>query len=102
VINVSCCWNLNVGRDADISIAFYGTEGGAALRNVNGSFFDFVGERFNDTQTETLSSTADSNWQWGGFATLEWIRRLASGECFDPDAERFVALAETIDAIYGR
>jgi predicted dehydrogenase len=102
VINLSCCWNLNVGRDADISISFYGTQGGATLRNVNGSFFDFVGERFNGTKTETLSGTADSNWQWGGLATLEWIRRLASGECFDPDAERFVALAETIDAIYGR
>jgi len=102
VINLSCCWNLNVGRDADISISFYGTEGGATLRNVEGSFFDFVGERFNGTKRETLSGTADSNWQWGGLATLDWIRRLASGECLDPDAERFVAVAETIDAIYGR
>ena len=102
VINLSCCWNLNVGRDADISVAFYGTRGGAALRNVDGSFFDFTGERFNGTNTEPLSDAADSNWQWGGLATLEWIRRVASGECFDPEAERFVAVAEIIDAIYGR
>jgi predicted dehydrogenase len=101
VINLSCCWNLNVGRDADIEIAFYGTKGGAALRNVDGSFFDFVGERFTGTQTEVLSATADSNWQWGGLMTIEWIKRLASGECFDPGAERFVAVAEVIDEIYG-
>jgi predicted dehydrogenase len=100
VINLSCCWNLNVGRDAEIAIAFYGTEGGAALRNVNGSFFDVVGERFNRTQTETLSATADANWKWGGLVTVDWINRLASGERFDPEAQQFVTVAEVIDEIY--
>ncbi len=102
VINLSCCWNLNVGRDADIEIAFYGTEGGAALRNVNGSFYDFVAQRFERTRTETLSSPEDSNWQWGGLVTIEWIKQLASDASFDPAAERFVELAEVIDSIYGR
>lgn len=102
VINLSCCWNLNVGRDADIEIAFYGTQGGAALRNVDGSFFDFVGERFKGTQTEILSVTEDSKWRWGGLMTIDWIKRLASGEHFDPDTERFVAVAEVVDAIYRR
>ena len=100
VINLSCCWNLNVGRDAEIEIAFYGTQGGAALRNIDGSFFNFVGERFNRTQTKVLSATADSKWQWGGLMTIDWVRRLASGERFDPEAEKFVAVAEAIDAIY--
>jgi predicted dehydrogenase len=102
VINLSCCWNLHMGRDADIEIAFYGTEGGAALRNVNGSFYDFVAERFDRTRTETLSSPEDSKWQWGGLVTIEWIKRLASDGGFDPKAERFVEVAEVIDSIYGR
>ena len=102
VINLSCCWNLQIGRDANIEIAFYGTEGGAALRNVNGSFYDFVAERFDRTRTETLSSPEDSKWQWGGLMTIEWIKQLASDGGFDPAAERFVEIAEVIDMIYGR
>jgi len=102
VINLSCCWNLNIGRDADIEIAFYGTRGGAKLRNLDGSFYDFVGERFSGTKTELLSNPEDVRWQWGGFATIEWIRRIACDEGFDPGAERLVSLAEVIDSIYGR
>jgi predicted dehydrogenase len=102
VINLSCCWNLNIGCDADIEIAFYGTNGGAALRNVNGSFYDFVAERFDHTRTETLSSPEDSRWQWGGLVTIEWIKQLASEGGFDPAAERFIEIAEVIDTIYGR
>ena len=102
VINLSCCWNLNIGREAEISVAFYGTRGGAALRNVGGSFYDFVAERFNRTETETLSRAEDSNWQWGGLATLDWVKRVAAEECFDPDNERFVTVAEVVDKIYGR
>lgn len=102
VINLSCCWNLQIGREAEISVAFYGTEGGAALRNVGGSFYDFVAERFNHTETETLSNAEDSNWQWGGLATLDWVKRVAAEERFDPDNEQFVTVAEVIDKIYGR
>ena len=102
VINLSCCWKLNIGREADIEIAFYGTQGGAALRNVGGSFYDFAAERFSGTHTETLRDPVDSNWQWGGLATLDWVKRLAAEERFDPAAERFVAVAEIIDSIYGR
>lgn len=100
VINLSCCWNLNVGCEANIEIAFYGTHGGAALRNVNGSFYDFVAERFERTQTEVLSNPADSNWEWGGLATIEWVKRLAAEERFDPAADQFVSVAEIIDRIY--
>jgi len=101
VINLTCCWKLNIGRDADIQIAFYGTRGGAALRNVNGSFFDFAAARFDGTQSRVLTSAQDSKWHWGGFATLDWVNRLASGERFNPEAERFVRVADIIDAIYG-
>jgi predicted dehydrogenase len=95
VINLSCCWNLHVGREADIEIAFYGTEGGARLRNVAGSFYHFLAERFRGTHTEALSDPQDG---WGGLATLEWIKRI--GEGFDPAAEHYVELAEVIDSVY--
>lgn len=99
-INLSCCWNLHVGREADIEIAFYGTEGGAKLRNVDGSFYDFVGERFRGTHTELLSDAQDSQWQWGGLAAIEWVKQLADEEGFDPVAEHYVSLAEVIDSVY--
>ena len=41
------------GCDAVISAAFYGTQGGLALRNV-GSFYDFTTERFGGTTRQTL------------------------------------------------
>ena len=102
VINLSCCWNVHAGREADIEIGFYGTEGGAKLRNVDGSFYDFVGERFRGTHTELLSDPQDSQWQWGGFAAIEWVKRLADEEGFDPAAEHYVCLAEVIDSVYSR
>ena len=100
VINLSCCWNLSIGHDADIEIAFHGTRGGAKLRNVDGSFYDFVGERFSGTHTETLNSPEDAAWQWGPLAMIEWIKKLSVDGGFDPDAERFVLLAEVMDRIY--
>jgi len=100
VINLSCCWNLHMGRDADIEIAFYGMRGGARLRNVNGSFYDFIGERFSGTRTAMLSNPEDSAWQWGALATIEWIKKLGIDGRFDADAERFVSLAEVLDRIY--
>jgi predicted dehydrogenase len=102
VINLSCCWSLHVGREADIEIGFYGTEGGAKLRNLYGSFYDFVGERFRGTHTESLSHPEDSQWQWGGLAAIEWVKRLADEEGFDSAAEHYVSLAEVIDSVYGR
>jgi predicted dehydrogenase len=101
-INLSCSWNLHAGREAKIGLTFYGTGGGASLRNVDGSFYDFVAERFNGTETETLNTTADSNWQWGGLATLEWVKQLANSSAFDPKIERVIDVAEVIDQIYGR
>ena len=95
VINLSCCWKMHAGREAEIEIAFYGTEGGARLRNVDGSFYEFVAERFRGTKTELLT---DSQEEWGGLATIEWIRRIDEG--FDPGAEHYVELAEVIDSVY--
>jgi hypothetical protein len=82
-----------------IAADFYGTGGGAALRNVNGSFYDFTAELFHGTSRETLATPPD---EWGGRAGVDWARRLAAGERFDPAAERLVDVAEVLDRIYGR
>ena len=102
VITLNCSWNLHAGRDANIALTFYGTGGGASLHNVNGSFYDFVAERFHGTETETLKTPADSHWQWGGLAILDWVKKLSSGDQFDPAIERVVTVANIIDQIYGQ
>jgi predicted dehydrogenase len=98
-VRLACSWRLNAGRDAVIEAAFYGTGGGAALRNVGGSFYDFTAERFNGTAAERLSDPPDA---WGGRAAAAWAEQLARSPAFDPAAEQFVRSAEVLDRIYGR
>jgi predicted dehydrogenase len=98
-VRLACSWNLPAGRDAVIEAAFYGTLGGAAMRNVNGSFFDFAAEHFRGTARETLSSPPDD---WGGRAAVDWVRRLAAGGEYNPEVEGAIEVAATLDAIYGR
>jgi predicted dehydrogenase len=99
VLRLACSWRLHAGRDCVVEASFYGTHGGASLRNVDGSFFDFVAERFAGTTTETLAVPPDD---WGGRAAVEWAGRLAAGARFDPAAEEYVRLHEVLDGIYGR
>lgn len=96
-LRLACSWNLNAGQDAVIALEIYGTEGGAALRNEQGSFYDFIVERFRGTSRERLASPPDA---WQGRTIAAWARRLAAGARFDPEAERLVDVAATIDAIY--
>jgi predicted dehydrogenase len=98
-VRLACSWNLPAGRDAVIEASFYGTTGGAAMRNVNGSFFDFRAERFRGTARETLSEPPDA---WGGRAAVEWARQLERDNRFDPAIEHSVDVAAALDAIYGR
>lgn len=99
VLRLACSWRLQAGCDAAISAAFHGTAGGLALRNVNGSFYDFVAERYRGTAREVLAEPPDA---WGGRAVAHWARRLAEGARFDPGAERLVEVARVLDRIYGR
>ena len=95
-MQLACSWKLHAGRDAAIEASFYGTQGGVTLRNVGGSFYDFTAERFRGTARETLSAPPD---EWGGRAAVDWARRLASGENFDPAVERLIDVAATLDRI---
>jgi predicted dehydrogenase len=98
-VRLACSWRLQAGRDADISAAFYGTAGGAALRNVDGSFYDFTAELYRGTACEPLAAPPDA---WGGRAVADWAARLAAGAGFDPEVERQVDVARVLDRIYGR
>jgi len=98
-VRLACSWKLHAGQEAVISASFYGDQGGAALKNVGGSFYEFTAERYRGTATETLTAPPDA---WGGRAAADWLRRLAAGPRFDPAAERLVEVAEALDRIYGR
>ncbi len=97
VAQLACSWRLQAGREAIISAAFYGSRGGAAMRNVSGSFYDFTAERFEGTRARTLVSPPD---EWGGRAAATWARRLAADFTFDPAAEEVIAVSAAIDRIY--
>ena len=98
-VSLTCSWRVSAGQDAVIGASFYGTRGGAALKNVGGSFYDFTAELYRGTQRETLASPPDA---WGGRAAADWARRLAEGERYDPACERLVEVAAVLDRIYGR
>jgi predicted dehydrogenase len=98
-VRLTCSWRISAGRDAVIEAAWYGTGGGLAMTNLDGSFFDFVAERFDGTRRERLASPPDA---WGGRAAIDWTDRLARGEGFDPDAEHLVDVAAVLDRIYQR
>ena len=99
LVRLACSWRLQAGCDAIISATFYGTSGGGALRNVDGSFYDFVAERYRGTARDTLASPPDA---WSGRAAADWAARLTAGEGFSSAAERLVEVARVLDRIYGR
>jgi predicted dehydrogenase len=98
-VRLACSWRLHAGRECVIEATVYGTDGGVSLRNVDGSFYDLVAERYDGTRTTVLAAPPDD---WSGRAAVDWAQRVAAGEGFDPAVERLVTVAETIDAIYGR
>ncbi|EQB30409.1 Gfo/Idh/MocA family protein [Sphingobium ummariense] len=96
-VRLACSWGLHAGQDAVISAAFYGTQGGARLRNIGGSFYDFMGEHMQGTQCVPLSLPPDD---WGGRAAIDWARRLAEGRGFDPASTELLEVARVLDRIY--
>lgn len=96
-VQLACSWRLAAGQDCVIEAAFYGTAGGAALRNVNGSFYDFTVERFHGTRRELLASPPDA---WGGRAAVAWARALRDGRGYDPELESILRVQATLDRIY--
>lgn len=99
-INLQCSWHISAGQDAVIEARFYGTDGGAAVTNINGSFYDFRAERFLGTSREVLEAPPDD---WGGRAGMVWVDKLFEGKGHDEKAgQEFIKTTEIIDRIYGR
>jgi len=97
-VRLACSWKLHAGQDAVIEARFYGTNGGAALRNVAGSFYDFTATRFDGTGTVPLASPPD---EWGARSAAAWAEQVARSLRFDPAADQFVHSAQVLDRIYG-
>jgi predicted dehydrogenase len=96
-VQLQCSWRAHAGRDAVIEAALHGTRGGAAMRNVAGSFYDFEALRFRGTTAERLIEPPD---EWGGRALNSWVSELRRSPRFRDEAERFVEVAHVLDAIY--
>ena len=99
VLNLNCSWNLSAGVQAEIGIYFYGTKGGAAFKNINGSYYDFIAEIYHGTSKELIAFPPDD---WGGKAINDWIKKLSLNDNFDYQAENYLKAAEVIDKIYKR
>jgi predicted dehydrogenase len=98
-VRLACSWGLQAGQDCVIEASLFGTEGGAAIKNVGGSFHDFVAERYRGTSRETFIEPPGA---WGGRAIVDWAIALADDPGFDAAAWRAVDVAAAIDRIYGR
>jgi predicted dehydrogenase len=97
VVRLACSWRLNAGQDCIIDASFYGTTGGAAMRNVGGSFYDFATDRFSGTVTERLAEPPD---EWSGRAAIAWAQQLAENPKFVAEVAHLVRVSEVIDRIY--
>jgi predicted dehydrogenase len=96
-VQLACSWKVSAGQDCVIEASFYGTRGGASMRNVNGSFYDFEAWLFRGTSRELLVAPPDD---WGGRAAVDFATRLAAGRSFDPDAGHLLVTAQALDRIY--
>lgn len=97
-VEIGCSWNLPAGRDALIEATLYGTAGGASMRNVSGSFYDFTAELYHGTARRVLCQPPDA---WGGRAVVEWAEQLACSPSFDARIEDLLEVASVVDRIYG-
>ena len=97
-VSLAVSWNAHAGQDCVIRLSAFGTSGGAELRNVDGSFYDFELARFSG---RSGGVAVRESRDWLGKAILDWAGRLGEGGGFDPGIERSVRISEVVDAIYG-
>jgi predicted dehydrogenase len=98
-VQLACSWRVSAGQPAVIGATLFGSEGGVSLKNQDGSFYDFVAERFVGTRSEVLATPPD---EWGGRAIVDFVEHLAAGSRFDAEAEQLVQVAEVLDQVYAR
>lgn len=98
-LRLACSWEVSLGRDAVIEVTLHGSDGAVGMRNVNGSFFDFVAERYDGAAVTEIATPPDA---WPGRALVEWSTRLARDPCYDAAVESIIPVAATLDAVLGR
>jgi predicted dehydrogenase len=98
-VHVSCSWRASAGQGAIIGCRLFGTQGGAAIRNVGGSFYDFEVELNHGDRSRLLGAPPDA---WAGRALVDWAARLQGGAGYAVDTAELAATARVIDRIYGR
>ncbi len=98
-VRLTCSWRLHAGQDAVIAADFYGTQGGAALRNVAGSFYDFPADHCPGPPAIPPTDGGDFG---GARAAAAWATQLARSPSYDQSADHFARSAQVIDLIYGR
>jgi predicted dehydrogenase len=96
-IELACSWNLPAGQDAVIGAEFYGTRGGAAFRNVAGSFYDFRAEWLLRQQRKSLAEPPDA---WGGRALIDFAEALRTDFHFRSSTHELSRVAELLERIY--
>ncbi|MFL5311043.1 MAG: Gfo/Idh/MocA family protein [Myxococcales bacterium] len=97
VVQLACSWKLPAGQDCVIEASFYGTRGGASLRNVGGSFYDFEAFAYRGTSRDLIARPPDA---WGGRAAVAWAEQLARQRSFDAASEHLEKTARALDLIY--
>ncbi len=97
LVRIACSWNAQIGCDAQIGMQLHGTRGGAAWRNIDGSFLNFHLWHCRGNQRELLGASYDD---WGTGALSAWIDRLNVDCSFDPSAFDILAGARLIDEAY--
>lgn len=98
-LRMTTSWHAHAGRDCDFRFEVHGTEGGAELRNREGSFYDFE-LALRDGRTEDVVAVDERSWMDRGI--VGWTRRLPDDGGFDPGAETNLAVAEAVQRIYRR
>ncbi len=97
VVRLACSWNLPAGTPAVINLQAYGARGGAQMRNLDGSFYDFTAERLSGPERSVLTAPPDD---WGGAAAAAWARALATDRRFDPSVQSLMSTAAVLDRVY--
>jgi predicted dehydrogenase len=90
---------MPIGQDALIRIMVHGTRGSVEFSNVEGSFYHFRADFYDQNERREVCSPPDD---WGGRAITNWASRLEGGARFDPSVRNVLKCAEVIDIIYGR
>ncbi len=91
-------WNAHAGRDCVFRLSLFGTAGGAELRNVGGSFYDFELARFSGRSEEIVARDSGESL---GSGIVAWAEQLARSPRFDPESVRSILVSDAVDAIYG-